>query len=270
MTLYSASAVARDLRSLGRYQESLDISRRVANSFAAIGGRENIHWLYASEGFATALRKAGHHWDALQENEHVFQRYQDYLGADHTYTLRSAANLINARRARGDIAGAEELAIETREACLRSGHPDDLLSAVLVNLASVLRAAGRPEEALTVDEQARRMLIRLYGDQHPMTLAASVNYATDLAACGRLGEALQVGYELVHNCTDILGPDHPDTLMANANLALDEAAAGNQAMADRRLADVLQRYADTLTAEHPEARAAAQGVRLIAAIEPLN
>ena len=56
------------------------------------------------------MRKAGHHWDALQESEHVLQRYRDYLGVDHMYTLRAAANLINARRAVGDLAGAEELA----------------------------------------------------------------------------------------------------------------------------------------------------------------
>jgi tetratricopeptide (TPR) repeat protein len=269
MTLHSASAVARDLRALGHYQESLDTSRMVVNSFEAIGGRENINWLSACQGFATALRKAGHHWDALQESEHVQQRYQAYLGADHTYTLWSAADLITARRAVGDLVGAEELALETRAACLRSSHLDDLLSAVLVNLASVLRASGHSEEALTVDEQARTMLIRLYGRQHPSTLAASINYASDLAECGRLGEAIQIGYELLAQYRSILGDDHPDTLKVGANLAIDEAVADNQVAADQRLADVLRRYADTLTLEHPEALAAAQRNRLTAEIEAL-
>ena len=41
ITLNSYSAVARDLRSLGHYQESLDIARKVVNVFEAIGGREN-------------------------------------------------------------------------------------------------------------------------------------------------------------------------------------------------------------------------------------
>ena len=102
--------MARDLRGLGRYQESLDIARRVVGAFEAAGGRENIRWLHACEGFATALRKAGHHWDALQESEHVVQRCRDYLGVDHMYTLRAAADLINGRRAVGDLARAEELA----------------------------------------------------------------------------------------------------------------------------------------------------------------
>jgi tetratricopeptide (TPR) repeat protein len=266
-TLHSASTVARDLRGLGRYQESLALSRRVAKAFAALDGRESIHWLYASEGFATALRKAGHHWDALQESEHVLQRYRDYLGTDHTYTLRAAANLINARRAVGDLAGAGELATETREACRRASRPADLVPAVTVNLASVLRAAARPAEALEEDEQARREFIRLYGEQHPLALAASINYASDLAACGTLGEAIQVGYETLAKCRVTLGSTHPDTLMAAANLTIDEAAAGNQAEADRRRAEVLQGYAETLTLEHPEARAANHGLRLTAEIE---
>ncbi len=145
-TLNSCTAVARDLRSLGLYQESLDIARRTVNAFEAIGGRENVFWLDACDGFANALRKAGHHWDAMQESEHTFHRSRYYLGAAHVNTLRVAANLINARRAVGDLPGAEELARETHAACLRSGCPEDLLCAVLVNLASVLRVADRPEE----------------------------------------------------------------------------------------------------------------------------
>ena len=50
-------------------------------AFEAAGGRENPDWLNARDGFAAALRKAGHHWDALQESEDVVQRYRDYLGA---------------------------------------------------------------------------------------------------------------------------------------------------------------------------------------------
>jgi len=268
MTLHSANAVARDLRSLGRYQESLDIARKVVNDFSAIGGREHPHWLRACVEFATALRKSGYYWDALQESEHVVQRYREYMGPDHLYTLLAATNLINDRRVIGDLAGAEDLARDTHDLCLRASRRDDLLYATLVNLASVLRAAERPGEALSYDEQARRGLLRIYGDLHPFTLAANINYATDLATCGRLGEALQIGTDTLGKYRDSLGASHPDALMAAANLAIDEAAAGDQAGARRRLAEVLRGYEETLTLEHPVARAAAQGARLTAEIEP--
>jgi len=267
-TLNSCTAVARDLRSLGLYQESLDIARRTVNAFEAIGGRENVFWLDACDGFANALRKAGHHWDAMQESEHTFHRSRYYLGAAHVNTLRVAANLINARRAVGDLPGAEELARETHAACLRSGCPEDLLCAVLVNLASVLRVADRPEEAQGYDEQAMRGFIRIYGELHPFTLATTINYASDLAACDKLGEAIQVGHEALARCRESLGDNHPDTLISETNLAVDEIAAGNQTDAEQRLADVLRRYEDTLTAEHPEARAARNWTRLTAEIEP--
>jgi tetratricopeptide (TPR) repeat protein len=269
-TLNSSNAVARDKRGLGLYQESLDIARRVTAAFEAAGGRENLRWLQACEGFATALRKAGHHWDALQESEHVLQRCRDYLGADHMYTLRAAADLINDRRAVGDLAGAEDLARLTHDLCRETSAPDVLRYTALVNLASVLRVAGRPDIALSYDDQARKGLLKIHDDSHPFTLAANINYASDLAACGRLGEAIQLGQETLGKCRLYLGADHPDTLMAAANLSSDEAAAGDEASGDLRLAEILRRYAQTLTLEHPEARAAAQRTRLTAEIEPYD
>ena len=268
LTLRSYTSVAHDLRNLGRYLESLDMARDVVRSFEGLGVRENPYWLFACDGFATALRKAGHHWDALRESEHVVQRYRDYLGSDHMQTLQAATNLINARRAVGDLAGAEALARETRALCLESSPPDHLLYAAQVNLASVLRMGERPEEALSYDEQARKGLIRIYGDRHPFTLAANINYAADLAMCGRLGEAIQLGYETLDMCRRSLGEDHPDTLIAAANLAIDEASAGDQVSSDQRLKDVLRRYEGALMLEHPEARAAREGVRLTAEIDP--
>jgi tetratricopeptide (TPR) repeat protein len=269
-TLNSSTAVARDLRGLGLYQESLDIARRVVSAFDAAGGRENIRWLDACEGFATALRKAGHHWDARQQSEHVLQRCRDYLGADHMYTLRAATNLVNDRRAVGDLFRAEELARQTHDLCRESGAPDVLLYTVLMNLASVVRVAAHPEAALSYDAQARTGFIRILGDRHPFTLSANINYASDLAACGRLGEAIQLGQETLDKCRLYLGEDHPDTLMAAANLSADEAAAGGEAAGERHLAEVLRRYEQTLTLEHPEARAAAQRTRLTAEIEPYD
>jgi tetratricopeptide (TPR) repeat protein len=273
-TLSYAGAVARDLRSLGLYQESLDMARKVVAAFERFEGRENIPWLHACEGFATALRKAGHHWDALQESEHVLQRWRDYLGTDHMYTLRAAADLINDRRAVGDLAGAEELARQTHDLCRESGAPDVLLYTVLVNLASVLRIAGRPDLAISHDDQARRGLVKIHGDRHLFTLAANVNYASDLAVLpGRLGEAIDLGRKTLDNCRLYLGDDHPDTLMAGANLSRDEVAAGDSGAetdprGERRLAEVLRGYERTLTLEHPEARAATRGTRLTAEIEP--
>ena len=269
-TLDSSNAMARDLRGLGLYQESLDEGRRVVTAFEVAGGRENIRWLHAREGFATALRKAGHHWEALQENEHVLERCRDYLGADHMYTLRAAADLINGRRAVGDLPGAEDLARETHGLCLKSDAPDVLLYTVLVNLASVLRLERRPEMALDLDDQARRGLMKIHGDRHLFTLAANINYVSDLAACGRLYEAIDIGRKTLDNCRLYLGEDHPDALMAAANLSSDEAAAGDRVNGDGRLAQALLGYERTLTLEHPEARAAAQRTRLTAEIEPYD
>ncbi len=267
-TLTSYDAVARDLRGLGLYQESLDIAREVMKGFAIAGGRENLDMLNARKGFAAALRKVGYPWESLQESEDVVQRYRDYLGPEHTYTLRAAANLINDRRAVGYLVRAEELAEEVLDRCREAGFPFDLGYGTMVNLASVLRADGRVQEAQRFDLQAWHGLADAYGDLHPFTLEAGINYASDLAACDDLAAAIRVGQETLAKCRNSLGENHPDTLMSAVNLAIDEAASGNLAEADRLLDDALRRYEDTLTTEHPEARAAAQWTRLTAEIEP--
>ena len=267
-TLYSHDMVADDLRRLGRYQESLDIIRKVVRAYAAPGGRENPGWLNAQTGFAAALRKAGHHWDALQESETVVQRCRGYFGLDHPYTLRAATNLINDHRVVGEFAMAEELGLDIYERSRAAGSPVEIMHAAMINLASVLRAAGRPKEARPYDLQARDAFIVTYGELHPFTLAAGINYATDLAACGDLAEAIRIGQDTVANSRSTLGPDHPDTLMAKVNLAIDVEASGGQERAERLRGDALGRYAETLTMEHPEARAAQQGTRLTAEIEP--
>ena len=269
-TLNSQDMVAIDMRGLGRYQESLDVARKVVAAFEAAGGRENPDWLNARTGFAAALRKAGHHWDALQWSEDVVQRYRDYLGLEHAHTLRAAANLINDRRAVGELAIAEDLGVEIYERSNAVSSPVEIMYAAMVNLASVLRVAGRPDEARLLDQQAREALMGIYGGQHPFTLAASINYASDLAACGDLAEAIRIGQDTLASCRGTLGPDHPDTLMATINLAIDVAASGGQARAQRLREDALGRYAETLTMEHPEARTAHLGARLTAEIEPYS
>jgi Tetratricopeptide repeat/NB-ARC domain len=269
-TLNSQDMVAIDMRGLGRYQESLDVARKVVAAFEAAGGRENPDWLNARTGFAAALRKAGHHWDALQWSEDVVQRYRDYLGLEHAHTLRAAANLINDRRAVGELAIAEDLGVEIYERSNAVSSPVEIMYAAMVNLASVLRVAGRADEARLLDQQAREALMGIYGGQHPFTLAASINYASDLAACGDLAEAIRIGQDTLASCRGTLGPDHPDTLMATINLAIDVAASGGQARAQRLREDALGRYAETLTMEHPEARTAHLGARLTAEIEPYS
>ena len=136
-----------------------------------------------------------------------------------------------------------ELAHETHERCLNPACPTILLYAVLVNLASVLRVAERPEGRSPHDEQARSGLIRIYGDRHPFTLAANINYTSDLAHATGSARRSSSATTRSPSADGHSATSHPDTLMAEANLAVDERAAGDGGRADERLrADVLRRY----------------------------
>ncbi|MER6186450.1 tetratricopeptide repeat protein [Streptomyces sp. NPDC001652] len=74
------------------------------------------------------------------------------------------------------------------------------------------------------DTLARRR--RLYGDDHPDTLASAHNLAVRLRALGQNEEALALDEKTLETRRRALGVEHPDTLSAESNLAGDLAAVG--------------------------------------------
>ena len=258
-TLDSYDAVALTCATSAATRNRWTSRRRVVRGVRAAGGRENPDWLNARKGFAAALRKAGHHWDALQESEDVVQRYRDYLGPDHTYTLRAATNLINDRRAVGDLVR-----------CRGTGPGGPTNGARRpASRRSRLRRAGQPGVSAARGGAARRRHAGttcrpgtgssdVYGDRHPFTLAAGINYASDLAACGGLGDGDPARSGDAGQLPRALATTIPDTLMAAANLAIDEAASGNQARGGRlprRRAAPVRADADHGTSRGPGGRA---------------
>ncbi len=134
---------------------------RSIEGFEAAGGRENLDLAATrARGSPPRCARPAIHWDALQESEEVVQRYRDYLGPDHTYTLRAATNLINDRRAVGDLTRAEELAPERSRT--GAGNPASRRPQLRHHGEPGLRAArGRTgaDAALRLDLQARKGLI---------------------------------------------------------------------------------------------------------------
>ena len=145
--------------------------------------------LNAHKGFAVALRKAGHHQDALQESELVLQRYGNYYrGAPHRYALRAAVNHINDLRLAERLTEAEKFGRETlAQAEELQSEKADIVYAAMVNLAVVLRLRNNPVEAREKDEDWPTAGISEYfGAEHPFALIAATNLASDMVAAGYL------------------------------------------------------------------------------------
>ncbi|MGA5898600.1 FxSxx-COOH system tetratricopeptide repeat protein [Streptomyces venetus] len=267
-TLTSKDSISHDLRGCGQYDLALDVARDVITALALRTGPETLDSLNAQKSFAVALRKAGHYEDALQESQRAVQRYLDFLGEKHRYTLRAQINLINDLRVTDRLREAEELGRSTLALCPELDSPKgDITWATMVNLALVLRR-NNPEEARILDEGAVQGLSEVFGPEHPFTLQATANLASDLAAVGDTAGALELGERCYEAGGRVLGEKHPDTLAMGANLSLDRRATGDTRRAEDLRADVLRRYEEVLSVEHPVTRIAQQRGRISIDIEP--
>jgi len=265
-TLRTESSMAHDLRGCGRYEESLKVQREVVEEHRARGGRENVDFVTAQKNFGVALRKAGYYEEARREGEAALQRFRDYLGDRHRYTVRAAIDVINDRRLVNDLRAARELGVAIVERC-RDGHPRDLPIAAMT-LAIVLRLMNDPEAAKTMNDEGLAGLRDQLGADHPFTLAAATNLASDLAALGKVADARALGEATLEAGRRARGEAHPDTLATAANLSLDRRADRDERAAEELRAETLAHYECTLTLDHPEAQFAKRRSRINVDIEP--
>ena len=108
-------------------------------------------------------------------------------------------------------------------------------------IAGAYHAAGRLDEAITLNEQVLTARTRVLGPDHPDTLTILNNLAGAYHAAGRLDEAITLYEQVLTDSIHILGPDHPNTLTILNNLAGAYESAG-------RLDEAITLYEQVLTA----------------------
>ncbi|MFI9453528.1 tetratricopeptide repeat protein [Amycolatopsis sp. NPDC052450] len=106
-------------------------------------------------------------------------------------------------------------------------HTDSLVARG--NLASAYRQAGRPADALAIQEQVVPDFVRVLGQDHPRTLAAWAVLAHVLHETGRTEDAIAIQERVVTDSIRLWGKDHPDTLTARTNLAVSYLRTGRAA-----------------------------------------
>lgn len=99
---------------------------------------------------------------------------------------------------------------------------------VLRTLASTYNQAGRYTEAVQLFSEVWQDCIRMFGDDHPLTLWRRCDLSTAMYRSGRRGSAL----EPMRSCADRMaqkcGPDHADTIEQIELLRSWEAEEGPQ------------------------------------------
>ncbi|AZP21527.1 tetratricopeptide repeat protein [Streptomyces aquilus] len=220
--LMTASALAIDLGSVGRFDDALAMATEAHSGFLETLGEDHPRTLSAKNNRALCLRQLGRYAEARDVDQEIYDRRRNDLGADHPSTLSSVTNLGRDLRELGEYRDSIALLSTGYESYLRrfgDSHPDTLRTAK--SLAVSLRKAGRVEEGRDLTRQTRdHYRLRGTAQTTPDVLDCTLNYATDLYAIGSRAEALALAQDTVRQYQSAPGQRHPSTLAAINNLGI--------------------------------------------------
>ena len=146
----------------GEYQAALELFIQAAQTESLSHGPASAELANALRGQGGALRGLGRNSDALSVLQHARSILAEELSPNHIDILRT----------------------------------DDEVALVLINLAAVHRACGRPQEALDCLQQAVPLRERLLGSEAPPMATLLSNLASAYAGVGKHAAALKI-YERV-------------------------------------------------------------------------
>ena len=137
-------------------------------------------------------------------------------------------------------------------------------SLLLEDVARMLQAQGRLEEATSLVAEALQLKRARLGDSHPLTLSSTGLMGRLMYAAGNLGVARELCEETVTQNRALLGDAHPDTLGSISNLATLMQVQGELSLARPLVEELLASRRTALGEEHPDTLAA---VGLLSSLE---
>ena len=108
----------------------------------------------------------------------------------------------------------EGLSVKEAELSMRRrlGQPDGVILAVQGNIAITYLKLGRLDEALRMRRDMYSESLKLFGEEHAITLLAALNYGSSLNKLDRFKEAKSLLRKAVPVARRVLGEDHIRTL----------------------------------------------------------
>lgn len=252
-TLMTASGLATDLGTLGRFDEALTMARQAYNGFKDLLGQDHPRTLAAANNLGVCLRMVGDCYEARDIDQETLDRRRVVLGPDHPYTLFSTGNLARDLREAGSYQESATLLSSTYEAykqVLGKNFPDTLRTAK--SLAVSLRKAGKLEDALRLTSNTRDRYQEKYSSLvTPDFLACTLNLAADLYATDDRDAALAMAEEVIGEYRITPGERHPMTLAAVNNLGICLRGTGELERAKEVLEANLTALREVLGETHP-------------------
>jgi tetratricopeptide (TPR) repeat protein len=128
----------------------------------------------------------------------------------------------------------------------------ELPSILLYNLAECYRITGNYSKAELLGRQTLQLREKVFGKEHPDTLASTNNLALSLRLQGKFADAEALDRRTLQLKEKVLGKEHPDTLASINNLASSLRSQGKSIEAEALDRQTLQLKEKILGKEHPD------------------
>ncbi|MHC4832991.1 MAG: serine/threonine-protein kinase [Planctomycetota bacterium] len=219
------SAVSRSviLFELGRFEEALELRRRVATTLEAMPSTAEVVELMLSNGGAIArlLEETGDYPAAIAAYEASLDAYETAWGRDHprTMVVRSDLGILLSRL--GMLEQSDEILTRVLEDRLRlQGETSPESIRAMANLAVVKRRRGDFASAEVLYADAIRLAERHLEPGHELLITARANFGTMLQASGRGEEAIPLLRDALERSEAQFGREHPTTISIAGNVAV--------------------------------------------------
>jgi tetratricopeptide (TPR) repeat protein len=229
----------------GNYAAAEPLYRRALETWRA--GGEDLERDLASPmiNLAALYRALGRYAEA----ERLYTAALPMLEPD---TSRIRNDLAELYRAEGKYKAAESMARAALEISARDGGVGSAgVAAALHTLAAVYGDLHRHDDALTLLERCLRIRERLFGPEHPLSVATLGNIAVSLIAQGRLAEAEPLARRVLEIRQKTLGREHPDVAVSLNNLAQVARLQGRYIEAEPLYRRALTIWEKKLGPDHP-------------------
>lgn len=236
-TIVLGRTTGAELRMRGRFPQALDSDQASVEAHMRLFDRDHPQTFMAISNLAVDHALNGHYEDAVAEGERAYRDCLTFYGRNsHPAVLVYQNAMARSMRLTGRYQVALEIAMQVhegyrsiiRDGVLSEDHPWVLIHAN--DLAATRRDTGAPN-ALSLASDARNRCWRVFGVDHPQTLATAVTLGSVLRGAGRLNEALDMTADAARRYESTLGTDHPYTHACTANLAAVRRQIGGPAAA---------------------------------------
>jgi tetratricopeptide (TPR) repeat protein len=254
LTLTLTNSFAADLRARGEFARARDLDVESLRLHTEALGDLNAHTLRVKSNLALDLGLNSDYPGARNLAEETFtaQSSESSSEVSPTDVLISWSGLARALRLCGSYSDARDVGQDAHDYGREVLGPEHYWTTRTLNDLSIsLRLmASAYDEALEVAKDVFSRCTRLFGTNHPDTLAAAISLTNIQRTLGLTDEAVALAIETVDSYPMIYGPEHPYNYGCSGNLALMRRVSGNPAKARELNEEALAGLDKRLTRDH--------------------